>query len=364
MKIAIISSTFPPYRGGMGNVAEEEARLLAARGHDVTVLIPEAKPKRVPAGEPYRIREVEPLFRIGNAACMPELLENMDGYDMVHLHYPFFGGAEFVAFKKWRKPEFKYAVTYHMDVVGTGVMKWIFSAYTFLILPSVLRGAERISVSSRDYAETSPLLRRVWKDIEAKIVEIPFPAPLITIAHPDTKPEKYFLFIGGLDKAHYFKGVDNLITAFAASRERMDGYELRIIGDGDLRATYEALAKEKGIADSVKFLGGMPPGEEMNAIIRHARALVLPSIDRSEAFGLVLLQALSEGIPLIASNLPGVRTIATPDVALRVVPGDSASLAIALLTLATDDALHAKLRAAIPEKLKQYDRSVYAERIE
>lgn len=344
MKVAVISSTYPPYRGGMGNVAAEEVGLLKARGHDVTVLAPDVG--------------VEPLFKIGNAACVPELYTHIDGFDAVHLHYPFFGGAEYVAWKKFWHKDFRFVMTYHMDVVGRGAMRWIFALYTRLVLPSLLRGAERVLVSSLDYARTSPILSRHWAVVEPKLVEIPFPAPVDPrIKFADEAQGAYFVFVGGLDSAHYFKGMEGLLRALGP-------HELHVIGDGNVRPRYEALARELGIQDRVKFLGALPHGEEFSREVAGARALVLPSVDRSEAFGLVLLEALAHGIPMIASDLPGVRTVATDAVALRVAPGDVAGLARALDRMASDHALRASLVANIPEALKRYRTDDYVRALE
>jgi len=354
----------------MGNVAEEEARLLSERGHEVTVLIPSRDAKgTVPLGPKgdsplYKVCEIKPLFTFGNAAFVPRLFFNLRGHDVVHLHYPFFGGAESVALYRLFHPKFRYFITYHMDTIGRGWLAVIFKLYSLIILPLVLRRAEKILVSSRDYAESSVALKRSWKRIESKIEEHPFPAPKAISKLYDLSSNPYFVFLGGLDRAHYFKGVDVLIRAFAAVAAKLDSYELHIIGGGGLRGEYENLAIRLGIAERVKFLGSLPSGEPLESELRGARALVLPSIDRSEVFGLVLLQALAAGIPLIASSLPGVRTVASKDIALQVAPGDVTALAISLRLMAGDNALHARLVANIPEKLKKYSVEKYLEVLE
>ena len=87
MRVAVVVSTYPPYPGGMGNAAASHADALKAAGHDVTVLSPG--------------RNLRPMFRIGNSACAPQLWWKLRGFDAVELHYPFFGGAEWVWL--WKK---------------------------------------------------------------------------------------------------------------------------------------------------------------------------------------------------------------------------------------------------------------------
>lgn len=351
MKIAIVVSTFPPYRGGMGNVAEQEARLFTERGHDVTVFFPLNHPKlSLEIGEtPYKTHFLKPLVRYGNAAVVPGLWGTLHDFDVVYLHYPFFGGAEFVMLRKLLRHDIRYVLRYHMDVVGLGLKGMIFRWHAKWLMPTIMRGASKILVSSRDYAETS-LLKRFYKDIESRIEEAPFPVPRLPGATA-SRPGKYFLMVGGLDRAHYFKGVDILLRAFATAKTQLPEYRLTILGEGDLKPGYQALAAQLRIEGRVDFLGNVPRGEEMSNWYAGARALVFPSVDRSEAFGLVLLEALSFGAPVIASDLPGVRTVATDEVGLRVPVKDSTALAKALITLATDDSLRASfsvnaLRAA------------------
>src|SRR6188474_3508828 len=91
--VAIVTPTFPPYRGGMGKVAELDARQLALLGLDVHVYAPSS------VGDdderaPYARHRMPPLFRYGNAAFVPSVAGLLDKYALVLLHYPFFGGAE------------------------------------------------------------------------------------------------------------------------------------------------------------------------------------------------------------------------------------------------------------------------------
>ena len=143
----------------------------------------------------------------------------------------------------------------------------------------------------------------------------------------------YFLFVGALDRAHYFKGLSLLLRAFkfvdSGSRQRRvrndtnvaapapdrdpvsgmtESPRLVVVGTGELLNAYKKEAAHLGIADRVTFTGGVTD-EELARWYAGARAEILPSTDRSEAFGIVLIEAMACGTPVIASDLPGVRTV-------------------------------------------------------
>lgn len=345
MRIAHIVSTYPPYRSGMGNVAQRQAAELARKGHAVTVLTP-AYDGRVmnESQQGVTVKRLRPKFTYGNSAFVPRLYRELAGFDIIHLHYPFFGGAETVAWYVARHPRSKLVITYHMDVVGQGWMRSFFAAYHRLFLRWMLRQARVVLVSSADYAAHSPLLKRFPA---LKPVELPFgvderftPKPMPVAAGVSAANAKHeaslprFVFVSALDKAHYFKGLDVLLAAFAESWKNPAVASKRprliIVGDGDMRSGYEAEAKRLGVAGQVDFLGSI----DDTALIeqyRLATATIKPSVDRSEAFGLTSLEAMACGSPIIVSDLPGVRTLVDAKSGLTVPVGDHQALAQALL---------------------------------
>ena len=131
MKIAIVTPTFPPYAGGIGNVALFNARQLVRLGHQVTVFTPSYQKLKEEVTD-IKIVRVKPLVKHGNAAFVPALSWLLSGFDIIHLHYPFFGGAEVIWLhqRKFKKREAKIILHYHMDVVGEGVIKWLFGSFT------------------------------------------------------------------------------------------------------------------------------------------------------------------------------------------------------------------------------------------
>ncbi|MFA7087799.1 MAG: glycosyltransferase, partial [Patescibacteria group bacterium] len=114
------------------------------------------------------------------------------------------------------------------------------------------------------------------------------------------------LFVGGLDTAHYFKGVDILLKSLSGITSRP--WRLLIAGEGDRRPYYESLAVKLNLEKKVEFRGKLTD-EELVRSYQNSDLLILPSINNNEAFGLVLIEAMACGVPVIASNLPGVRNV-------------------------------------------------------
>ena len=386
MKIAIIVSTFPPYHGGMGNVAEDQARELSRLGHEVTVMTPVAHRAHAPTRvEPFRVEHFIPLLRWGNAASIPGIVRRFRKFDAIMLHYPFFGTAELFIIRQIRRMCKKLILVYHMDLVGRGALGKFFQWHARALLPHIFHHSDVIAVSSLDYA-LSGVLGTMPDNIRKKLVEFPIGVDTARF-FPGNKEEarrrlsipagaRVALFVGGLDRAHYFKGVSVLLNAWKelslrAKRSNLGGVGiassprvppplagqvgtprndiLLVAGEGDLREQYEARARGLGIADRVRFMGRIAD-DDLPDLYRAADVLVLPSIDRSEAFGKVLLEAQACGLPVIASNLPGVRTtLKSGETGLLVPPNDSTALADAIRSVLDDPARTASMGRAARE---------------
>ncbi len=328
MKIAIVSPVFPPYRGGIGTAAYVEAVELSRRGHEVAVFVPRRSGEKNREQEKgFRLFCLRPFFRYGNAAFLPQLRWKLKGFDAVHLHYPFFGGAEVV------KGKFKLIITYHHDVLGSGWLGKLFRWHTKNWMPKILGRADKIIVSSLDYAKNSNVKNILEKNPE-KFIEVPFGVDVEKFSPTPSKNEllqklglsqsdKIILFVGGLDRAHYFKGLEILIKA----RAEVPNAKILVVGDGDLRPHYEEMVKGLGLDDQVVFAGSVA-AKDLPDYYNLADVLVLPSLDQSEAFGIVLIEAAACGKPVIASNLPGVRSVVEYGInGFTVSPGNAKELA-------------------------------------
>jgi len=334
MKIAQIVSTFPPYKAGMGNVAYHLSWQLATQGHQVSVFTPLVKERGVVGTYPFQLNYLRPWFSYGNSAFVPQLLWRLQGFDIVHLHYPFFGGAEMIYFLDKIK-NIKLIIHYHMDVYGQGLLENFFRWHSQVVMPRILDRADKIILTSWDYGWRSQLRDRLKAD-QSRFAVIPNGVDT-AVFYPQRKNaellqklelenKQVVLFIGALDRAHYFKGITYLIKAFQLISSN-DDYRLVIVGKGDLLDSYKSLAQNFGLEKKIHF-AGFVPDVELPLYYNLADVLVLPSIDGSEAFGMVILEAMSTGLPIIASDLPGVRSLIEKKVnGFLVKPKDVASLA-------------------------------------
>lgn len=350
--IAIVTPVFPPYRGGIGKVAQEDAAQLAALGFDVTVYVPVPRGgKAVPIadGAPYRVVQTKPFVRYGLGALMPGYASLLKTHDAVLLHYPFYGGAEPLWLGKMlgfgRSRRSKLITTYHMDVVGAGWLGAYMGWHSRIWMPRIIWRSDKVLVTSFDYARNG-LLAEPFGSAPQKFGELP-PSVDVQRFSPGLKSaellaryglradEKVVVQVGGLDQAHYFKGVPYLLEAL--SDARLAGVRAVIVGEGDLRATLEARARELGVAERVTFAGSVPEAE-LPDHYRLADVFAFPSIDKTEAFGIAALEAAACGVPIVASALAGVRTVARDGInGLLVPPSKPESLAAAIADLLTGD---------------------------
>jgi len=339
-------------------MARSYADGLSRLGHDVTVFCPAYRPAEKEPDAPYRVRRMKPPVKFRNSAFLPQLGPETRGFDLVNLHYPFFGGAEAVLLnKKTLGRRMPLVVNYQMDPLAGGWAGAAMAAYTKAVLPAVLKAADRVIVTSLDYAAHSaaaPALRRHPEKFEAvppgvdTSVFKPRPIdPALRARYKLGPRDRVVLFVGGLDRAHAFKGVGFLLETWAAAKP--GNARLLVVGRGDLRNRYVQAAADLGIAPDVIFDDGV--GEDgLPAVYNLADLFVLPSLDRSEAIGIVQIEALSSGVPLLASALPGVRTVVENGrTGFTFEVGNRAGLAARLKAVLEDEPLRRRMSAAARE---------------
>ena len=316
MKIAQIVCAYPPYAGGIANSAYL-ASIVLKGDHEVTTFSPQT---------------IKPWLKYGHGAFIPQLFWKLNKFDYIYLHYPFFGSAEVVWFYKlfFKKP--RLIIQYHMDVKNLSLITKILSFPSLLIRRSLFKQAEIIISASLDYV-THSQIKDIYRKYPEKFIEIPFGIdlkkfqPKIMNGKNDnlliTKTKEIvnfihdkfirrnrlnLIFIGGLDKAHYFKGINILLNSlFLLERGT---WHLKIVGDGNMRSDYEALSKSLNLGERVEFCGKLSDSDLVRTL-KDSDLLILPSINNNEAFGIVLIEALACGVPVIASDLVGVRRVFT-----------------------------------------------------
>lgn len=331
MRIAHVICTFPPYKGGMGNSVYHAALQLGKRGHENVVFTPAylgltAGVEEI--GVNVKVVRLKPLLSFGNAAVLPQLFYLLKDFDIVHLHYPFYGTADILAWLTiFRK--IKLVIHYHMDGVNRGWKGIIFWFYAFFFLPILVRLATAITCASLDYIRHSQL-SAYYVNHESAFIEVPFGVDAERFYPGVDEREPIILFVGGLDKQHYFKGVEKLIEAFAIISPKNPAAKLVLIGRGNLEKYYYKLAVKKKIDKQLQIIN-TATDDDLAAWYRRAYVSVLPSTNKSEAFGLVLLEAMSSATPVIATNLPGVRNVfKNKEHGFLIKPNDEEALATKL----------------------------------
>ena len=294
--IHLFKSYFPESFGGIEKVIELICRLLRKDGvqFDIHVLSADTKQKLIEVdGTP-----VTRSIRFGYIATTPFSLNAFLDFralrkqnSLIHIHSPYpLGEILFLLFGR----KMKSVVTYHSDIVGYEFLYFFYKPLQNLFLKKV----DVIVATSEKYKETSAVLKKFapkvkviplgisddW-DKEAK-TEL---APKVT----EVLTSDYMLFLGAL---RGYKGLKVLLEAAKKTKS-----QIVIAGDGPLKEDLEKIIKTKSI-ENVTLLGAVTE-QEKNALLSNCFALVLPSTMRSEAFGIVLLEAGAHSKPMISTKL-------------------------------------------------------------
>jgi glycosyltransferase involved in cell wall biosynthesis len=145
------------------------------------------------------------------------------------------------------------------------------------------------------------------------------------------------------------KGHADLVDALALLAERRPDVELQLVGEGPERERIERRARERGVEARIELLGALP-AEEVRGRLERARAFALPAVrlasGRMEGIPVALMEAMAEGVPVVATRLSGIPELVQDGVTgLLVEPHDPEALAAALERLLSDEALAARLSA-------------------
>jgi glycosyltransferase involved in cell wall biosynthesis len=304
-------------------------------------------PGEIPDPGEVTVHRIDPVFAIGNAPLIPAL-RRVEGFDIVHLHYPFIFGAELTLLGRLtpRRRAQALLVHYKNRLVGRGLRRALFSAYEHSVAPALVRAADRVCVLSADHANSVPYLRRATD----KLIEMPngVDTDLFSPGPDDAgfrarlgiDPDAVVAaFVATLDRAHHFKRLDVAIDALARLGDTR--VHLLVAGGGELLEGFRARAAEAGAADRVHFLGPVPHAQ-LPEVLR-ASDLFLLTTEPPESFGIVLIEAMAAGLPVIATDYPGVRAVVDDGTGTLVPRGDPDAVGAAL----------AELIAAGPERRRE-----------
>ena len=217
-------------------------------------------------------------------------------------------------------------ITYHCEILTYPSLLKLYAP----VLDATLKYASKIIATSEQSLEHSPYLQK-HRD-KCVVVPLGIQKNSSSVETDSVPAEKIVLFVGRLVQ---YKGLHDLIRAM----KLVDG-KLLIVGSGPLLQELQDLAASLGIKEKVSFLGAVP-GEELETFYRKARVVALTSIDEREAFGMVLVEALSFGRPLLTTKIPsGVQFVNRDGVTgFQVEVGDVKAIASSISRLLTDQEL-------------------------
>lgn len=345
-KVLHVGKFYPPHMGGI----ETHLQALCAelrKSLDVEVIVANEDHSSVEEtldGVP--VHRLPTWFTAASSPLCPGMIPRLHGFrgDIVHLHLP-----NPVAVLAYLASGYRGAlvVTYHSDLVRQKFLGPAFEPF----LHAALRRSAAIITTSPNYLETSSILARHKNRCHV----IPLGIRIEDFDHcpPDAVAEVRQQYgerlIVSVGRLVYYKGFEHLVRAMT----QVQG-NLLIVGTGPLHGSLAALASQLGVTDRVHFLGKTDHAK-LVACYHAAEVFVLPSVVRSEAFGIAQVEAMAAGLPVVNTNLQSGVPFVSPhgQTGLTVPPADPDSLAASINTLLNDPDLRASLGNAARLRARQ-----------
>lgn len=334
MRVLELGKYYPPHPGGMESALRQVCRCLAGRGHAVLAVVSAGQRRgRVEAADGAQLWRMGEWGTLRSSPICPGLFPTLWRArrrfrpDVAHLHVP---NPALATAWLCLGAGVPLVVSYHSDIVRQRHLAKLWAPLQALML----RRAARVVVTSEALREQSPTLAR----IRDRCVVVPLgvdvewlrAAPPAEVRNWTVRlGERFLLFVGRLV---YYKGLDVLLEALVGTQ-----LQLVVVGDGPMRARWERRTAELQLLERVRFLGAIDD-VALRAIYHASTALVLPSTAASETFGLVQLEAMACGKPVVAARASGgVASVHVEgETGLLVPPGDARALRAALVRVWTD----------------------------
>lgn len=286
----------------------------------------------------------------GTVALSPALiseawrLSRAQKFDLVHLHFP----DPMTHIASMAVPaSVPRVISWHADIVR---QRFILPFYR-PFLKAAARNASAIIAPTPRHRDGSPILSALADQSRIKIV--PYGFDLAAFAVPAAGAAELRTGFGSplifsMGRHVSYKGLDVLIRAMA---DVGHGARLVLGGEGPLTAELRMLAERTGVADRISFVGMVPP-EQLTAYYQACDVFCLPSVTVAEAFGIVQVEAMASGKPVVSTKLNTGVDFANQDgvTGFTVKPGDQHELAARLNLLLGDPGLAARMGAAARDR--------------
>jgi glycosyltransferase involved in cell wall biosynthesis len=335
MRLLHLAKYAPPERGGMETFVRDLTVEQARQGQVVTVLCHQSRPLRPSAAERLDGVEIIRCATICAAAFAPlspalglrlrDVIREQRP-DLIHIHLP----NPTVMFLGCIPRNIPLVVHWHADVQGSSsrTVRALYPAYRFFEQRCLAR-ADRIVTTSPPYLESSPSLAP-WRSKCAVV-----PLGLDPSRYPDENTDRpHRPLVLGVGRLTFYKGFEFLVRAAALVPEA----DFVIAGHGPEQHAIEAEIRRLGLEGRVSLPGSVSDAE-LRRLLQTASLFCLPSIDRGEAFGVTLLEAMRYGLPLVSTAIPGSGTgwVNRDRETGRVVPpADTEALARAIRDVLAD----------------------------
>jgi glycosyltransferase involved in cell wall biosynthesis len=360
MKILHVCKVFLPTPGGIQVVVNWLCHGLQPHGWNSEVLTTSrtSRPaQNVGDIKVYSSHSYGELLSLPLAPSMlPRFWSLANNYDIICIHYPFPLADIATVLMPFRR--FKLVVYWHSEIVSQRLSAFFLAPITHMLL----RRATKVVCSSPELIRHSNFLKKH----EHKCVVIPFGMPVVDDIKEQLSPDKssYFLFIG---RHVAYKGIDVLLNAYKLMLETVAATSrpiLKIAGSGPLLEQHKNLSAELGITRFVDFIEH-PSNDTIEQLIANCRCLTLPSILKSEAFGLVQIEAMAKGRPIINTSLEsGVPWVARHNhEAITVEPNNVDQLSRALTKISTENAFAEDLgRRSLKRFTEEFEYSSFCQK--
>ncbi len=311
MKILFVSPYFFPFVGGAENHLLRICSELKELNHEIIVF---TSTKNSQSNKKMKIIVSPPLFTYSNTPFnfwenqINKVIEE-EKPDVVvgSLSTPFMADFSAVITEKKRIPFF---LMYYNDFIPKNFFEKVFlEFYRFFFMNKTLNSADKIIVLSEYYAKNSSVLNPFSKKISVV-------SPFLRLRefnslneYKKTFPEnKVVLFVGALNKGQNYKGLNYLIKAVSLVKKIFPEIKLVVVGKGNNMNYFRKLAEKKGVQSNVFFAGEISQ-KKLLSFYSECKTLVLPSVNDSEGFGLVFLEAMAFSKPVIGTTAGGIPAI-------------------------------------------------------
>lgn len=324
MRVLTTISYYAPHISGLTICAQRLMTALTERGFSFVVLTSASSGAQPGKGEQNKVmvRRVPVWVTLGKVPIMPryplELWREIRKTELIWIHLPQAEGILTASLAKLtRKP---VVTTMHcLPLLPSGWQRLLFQGLFDFLNNVVIRMSDQVVYTSRDYAENTKELLHVsdkshyiylpvlgTKDKEQKPA---YPPRRIDASRAGKAESKELFVVGFVGRISEDKGLEYLIEALEILKERGYQTKLKIVGPsavGESKYQQKIHNLVSRVSIDVDFLRQLSE-VELSRFYGLIDCLVLPSINRTEAFGLVQVEAMMQGVPVVASDLPGVR---------------------------------------------------------